>query len=304
MSVPAAYLGVILIWGTTPLAIKWSGEGVGYLFGVTGRMLIGMVLALVVLHGMRLRLSWHLAARRTYLASGLGIYLAMTAIYWSAQLIPSGWIAVVFGLAPIVTGVMARVWLIERGLTPIRLVAILAALAGLGVIFASGLHASSQMALGLTGVLFSVFCHSASAVWVKRLNAGLHGLVVAAGGLLVATPLFLLTWLLGDGGMPNLASIETRTLWAIVYLGVIGSVLGFALYYYVLRHVETTRVALITLVTPVIALLIGQWFNGESVTLEVWLGAALIMLGLLGFELGTRAWQSSYQVLRRGLVRK
>ena len=36
MSVPAAYLGIVLIWGTTPLAIKWSGEGVGYLFGVTG----------------------------------------------------------------------------------------------------------------------------------------------------------------------------------------------------------------------------------------------------------------------------
>ncbi|MET0109749.1 MAG: hypothetical protein ABW084_12685 [Candidatus Thiodiazotropha sp.] len=49
MSVPAAYLGIVLIWGTTPLAIKWSGEGVGYLFGVTGRMVIGVILALLVL---------------------------------------------------------------------------------------------------------------------------------------------------------------------------------------------------------------------------------------------------------------
>jgi drug/metabolite transporter (DMT)-like permease len=304
MSVPAAYLGVILIWGTTPLAIKWSGEGVGYLFGVTGRMLIGLVLALAVLHFLRLRLSWHPTARLTYLAAGLGIYLGMTAIYWSAQLIPSGWVAVVFGLAPLVTGVMARLWLTERGLTPMRLLAICVALTGLAVIFASGLDTGGQRVLGLAGVLFGVCCHSASAVWVKRLNAGLHGLVVAGGGLLIATPLFLLSWLLLDGVMPTLSSIHARTLWSIAYLGVIGSVLGFALYYYVLRHVETTRVALITLVTPVIALLIGQWFNGESVRLEVWFGTTMIMFGLLIFELGGLVWQGRSPLIRRDRSRK
>src|SRR5512139_3832922 len=41
MSVPAAFLGVILIWSTTPLAIKWSAEGGGFLFGVSARMLLG-----------------------------------------------------------------------------------------------------------------------------------------------------------------------------------------------------------------------------------------------------------------------
>ena len=160
------------------------------------------------------------------------------------------------------------------------------------------------MVLGLAGVLFSVFCHSASAVWVKRLNPGLHGLAVTTGGLLVATPLFLLTWLMQVGTVPAWTAIEVRTLGAIVYLGVIGSVLGFALYYYVLRQVETTRVALITLVTPVIALLMGQWLNGESVQLEVWFGTSLIMLGLLIFELGSLAYLSSSLVIRRGWCRK
>ncbi|MDX1336059.1 MAG: EamA family transporter, partial [Gammaproteobacteria bacterium] len=42
MSVPAAYMGIIMIWATTPLAIKWSGESVGFLFGVSARMLIGL----------------------------------------------------------------------------------------------------------------------------------------------------------------------------------------------------------------------------------------------------------------------
>ncbi|MEN8168133.1 MAG: DMT family transporter [Pseudomonadota bacterium] len=294
MSVPAAYLGVVLIWGTTPLAIKWSGEGVGYLFGVTGRMVIGVVLALLLVHLMRLSLPWHRLARRTYLAAGLGIYLAMTAVYWASQYIPSGWLAVVFGLSPIVTGVMARLWLQEQGLTLIRLLAMLVALSGLILIFGAGMVQGGQMVLGLVGVLVSVLIHSASSVWVKRFNAGLHGLVVTTGGLIYATPLFLLTWLLQGETWP--AHIELRAGTAIVYLGVIGSVLGFALYYYVLHHVETTRVALITLVTPVIALLVGQWFNGEMADMQVWIGTLLIMTGLLGFELDShwlRRWRAT-----------
>ncbi len=289
MSVPAAYLGVVLIWGTTPLAIKWSGEGVGYLFGVTGRMVIGVVLALVLVYLMRLRLPWHRTARHTYLAAGLGIYVAMTSVYWAAQFMPSGLIAVLFGLTPIVTGLMARIWLTEQGLTPLRLAAMLVALSGLVVIFNVGLETGHQIFLGMVGVLFSVVSHSASAVWVKRMDSGLHGLVITAGGLMVAVPLFLLTWFLQGNAWP--ATIPPKAVSSILYLGVIGSVLGFALYYFVLRHVEATRVALITLVTPVIALLVGHWFNGEIIDGRVWLGTLLIMTGLLGFELGSQ-WVS------------
>jgi drug/metabolite transporter (DMT)-like permease len=104
--------------------------------------------------------------------------------------------------------------------------------------------------------------------------------------LLVAAPLFLLSWFLQGEAWPNV--IETRTLSAILYLGVFGSVLGFALYFYVLRRVETTRVALITLMTPVIALWVGAWFNGEPTETKIWLGTLMIMFGLLGFELGSR----------------
>ena len=286
MSIPAAYIGVVLIWGTTPLGIKWSGEGAGYLFGVTGRMVIGVVLALLVLRLMKLPLRWHRRARQTYLVSGLGIFSAMTSVYWSAQFIPSGWISVLYGLSPIVTGLLARLWLDEQGLTLSRGLALLVALTGLGVMFELGLQGGPEALLGLLGVLFSVLCHSASAVWIKRINAGLHGLSITVGGLMVSVPLFLLSWFLQGETWP--AEIDNRALGAIVYLGVVGSVLGFALYYYVLKHVETIRVALITLITPVIALLAGQWLNGEVIDARVWVGTALIMLGLVGFELGGR----------------
>jgi drug/metabolite transporter (DMT)-like permease len=137
-------------------------------------------------------------------------------------------------------------------------------------------------------MLVSVFVHSGSAVWIKRIDARLHGLTVTSGGLVVAVPLFLLSWFLQGESWPE--AIDNRALGSIVYLGVVGSVLGFALYYYLLRHVETTRLALITLMTPVIALLAGQWLNQEVIDAGVWVGTALIMLGLVGFEMGSRLW--------------
>ncbi len=56
--------------------------------------------------------------------------------------------------------------------------------------------------------------------------------------------------------------------------------LGFTLYFYLLKHLEANRVALITLVTPVLALLIGQWLNGEHLSTEIWIGSLLIVSGL------------------------
>ena len=55
MSVPAAYIGIILIWSTTPLAIQWSGTEVGYLFGITSRMSLGVI---VFINAMRWHSTW------------------------------------------------------------------------------------------------------------------------------------------------------------------------------------------------------------------------------------------------------
>ncbi|MGI9321045.1 MAG: hypothetical protein ACR2O5_06490 [Thiogranum sp.] len=63
-----AYIGIILIWSTTPLAIQWSGDGVGYLFGRTSRMFLGVMVGLMVAGLFKVRLPWHAEARRTYLA--------------------------------------------------------------------------------------------------------------------------------------------------------------------------------------------------------------------------------------------
>jgi drug/metabolite transporter (DMT)-like permease len=293
MSVQAAYLGVILIWSTTPLAIQWSGQDVGFLFGVTARMLIGTAVAGLLLSLLGLRMPWDGRARGTYLASGLGIFGAMLSVYWGAQFIPSGWISVIFGLAPIVTSLMARRFLSEEPLTPVRLAGLVLSLSGLGWIFLGSAEVAPKAGYGVIGVLISVVIYSASSVAVKRIGAAVPALAVTTGGLLVASALFTLTFLLSGNVIPD--AMSPRTGLAIVYLGLVGSVVGFLMYYYVLRHVAATKVALLTLVTPVLALMLGNALNQEPLSASVLTGTAAILLGLVLFEFGARV---------RGLLRR
>lgn len=284
MSVPMAYIGVIVIWTTTPLAIQWSGDGPGFLFGVASRMSIAAVVALIMVALLGYGMRWDKQARRAYVAAGLGIYLAMLCVYWSAQQIPSGWISVIFGLSPLITSLFAYLWQGERGVSPAQVGGMLLGVLGLVVMFGSSLDMASSVAYGMLAILLGVTFHSASGVIVKQINADIPAIVQTAGGLLVATPLFDLTWYLFDGTWP--VSLPFKAALSILYLATFGSVLGFALYFFVLKRLAATQVALITLITPVGALLLGHLVQNEPLSLTIIVGAALILCGLALFQLG------------------
>lgn len=278
MSVPAAYLAVVLIWSTTPLAVKWSGEGPGFLFGALGRMGLATLLCLAMVAAFRLKFPWHRKARRAYMSGALGAYGAMLLIYWAAQYVPSGLISVLFGLSPLITALLAQPVLGERAFTPTRVTGMLVGLAGLIVIFSDSLALGQTATTGLVALCAAVVLQSLSLVLIKRYATEIPSLSVTSGALLIATPLFFLTWLGFDHHLP--AAFPARAVASIVYLGVIGSVIGFTLFFYVLKHVSAHGSALITLVTPVFAMLLGAFVNHEHVGASVWAGAVLVLCGL------------------------
>jgi len=279
MSLLTAYLTVILIWSTTPLAIKWSTQGTGFAFAVMARMAIGLAIATAIIAVWRVGMPLHRRARMSYLVGGLGLFGAMTLTYWGAQYIHSGLVSVLFGLSPLMTGLMALLWLKEEAFTPTKLAGMLLGVAGLAVIFGdSGEMGRAHTTAGVTALLGAVITYSFSLVWIKRIGDDSPPLATTAGSLAVSLPLFGLVWWLMDGHIPF--QVPARAGAAIIYLGAFGSVLGFALYYHVLKHMETSKVSLITLVTPVLALLLGNLLNGEAVSGQVWGGTACISLGL------------------------
>lgn len=292
MSVPAAYLGVILIWSTTPLAIQWSAQGASFSFAVMARMLIGWAICLALLFATRTAFPFTPAARRLYAISGLSLFGAMLLTYWGALHIPSGLISVIFGLSPLVTGVFAALWLGERTLTPIRLAGLGLALTGLWLIFGQPWPGDGRATLGTLAVVAGMTVQALGLVWIKRLNLRASSLAITTGSLGVAAPLFVLAWAIFDAArLPPATTLRAGA--AIVYLGVLGSVVGFTLYYYVIKHLDAGRVALIMLVTPVNALLLGQTLNRERIPGIGWAGIALIGTGLVLYE-----WQALGQLRR------
>lgn len=291
MSLPAAFMGIILIWATTPLAIKWSSEEAGFLFGLTARMVLGALICLALIALLRVPFHWHRQARHTYLASGLGLYGAMMCVYWGAQYISSGLVSVVYGLLPMVTFFVAAVVLGHSPWQPPKLLGALLGFAGLAVIFKPQDSVSGVAVLGIGAVLASATIHALSMVRIKQIGADIHALSVTGGGLMVAVPLYVVTWAVFDGHLP--AVLSERTVAAIVYLGVMGSVVGFVAFYYALKHVSANAIALLTLITPVLALSLGHWLNHEPLPPEVIAGAACILLGLALYNWGEKLFAST-----------
>ncbi|WP_305075190.1 DMT family transporter [Propionivibrio sp.] len=279
MPVPAAYLGIILIWSTTPLTIQWSTQGANFAFAVLARMVIGLATAIVLLLGGRTRFPVHARALSSYVVGGLGLFSSMALTYWSSRHVHSGLISVTFGLSPLMASILATFLLGEKAITPWKVLGMLLGVSGLGIIFLDGTSlGGAHSKAGLTVLLFAVFFYATCLVWLKRIGDDSPPLATTVGSLGVATPLFAVLWLATSGEIP--ATIPWRSGLAIVYLGVFGSAIAFTMYYYVIKHLRATRIALITLITPVMALLLGNLLNGEHVTPNLGFGTALILLGL------------------------
>jgi drug/metabolite transporter (DMT)-like permease len=276
-SITAAYLGVIAVWSTTPLGIVWSSQGLDYRQALFGRTVIGMLIAGMMLAALGRPLPRHRTALMTYLVSALGLMGGLMLTYWGARFVPSGLISVLYGLSPLMTGVLAALWLKEDALGPRRLLGLALAIGGLYAVFEGSLNLGKAALPGVIAVLGAVLVQSSTLVWIKRHGTQLDT-VPYTFGMLGLAALLLCPLALAAGPLPQV--IPMRAGLAVLYLGVFGSVAGFAMYYYVTKHLSAGTVSLVTLITPVTALILGHALNAERIPAMVWLGASLIGSGL------------------------
>lgn len=286
MRVILAYFSVIAIWTTTPLAIQWSGEA-DWFFGVASRLGLSAILILpLVIFFTDRRFSFSWSSLKVYAAAAIGLLGGMTPIYWAAQTMPSGWIALIWGMTPIVTGFLVFLLLANQAITPNKWLGMLVSLVGLGIVFLPNLdpEVAKLQIIGLSLALVGVFFHSLSTVLVKKTNHDLPPIHVVTGALWITSIVFVIF-------KPSLLfdwpPMSEKNLWSIAYLVTIGSVVGFVLYYYVLKHMDAIRLGMIPMITPVFALILGYSINAEQLNLTIWLGTGLVVVGLILFELNT-----------------
>lgn len=284
MAVISAYIGMIFIWTTTPLAIKWSAEMGHFLVGATGRMAIGAILCLIIIVLFRAKLRWDKQACYAYAVANISIYGALSMTYYASQFVSSGLISVFFGFTPILASLLSVFWVKSEKINVIQWLGMILGVIGLSIIFHIEIANSPQTIYGLAALMIAISLHSGSSVWLKSIPHNLSPLALTTGSLLITLPLFLLTGWIID--VPPPTDISFKALSAMIYLGIFGSVVGFIMYFYVLNHVGATKTALIALITPVLALCLGVLLNNESLELHIWVGTFIIVSGLILYQWG------------------
>ncbi|NRB37189.1 MAG: EamA family transporter [Pseudomonadales bacterium] len=290
MSVPVNYLAVIFIWSTTPLAIHFSNQSLSAHAAILLRMLLAFLLAAIFIAVWRNQSTLKRQNWKVYLVAALAIFPNMPLVYMAAKTIPSGLISVLFALTPLTTGLLAAIFLKQRLSSVYQVSAIFIALAGVLVIFQAQISLQSEALPGILMMLLSNLIFSASQVGTKYLQAcreekgepPVDVFEQTFGALTFAVPGLFISWCLFDGQFPT--QVSTQSLWSIVYLAVIGSLIGFAAYFAVLKNYSVAIVSLIPLITPALALWLGATILSEPVSRSLQLGTALIIAGLFIYD--------------------
>lgn len=292
MSIPVAYALAVIIWSTTPLAIVTSGDSLPPMAAAASRMALAALVGLPLLKMMGLRLPLNRTAFRSYLTAVIGIFGAMGVTYVAAQWIPSGLISVLFGFTTIMTGVLSHFLVPDSSMSGKQWLSCGLGILGLGIVFSDNLVVTGQGVIGVLLALLAVFFFSSSNVLMKRNGAGLHPLQQTVGALWCSLPFYAVAWF-ATGTEVVISEVSMLSVMSVVYLATLGSLVGFMAYFHLIANLPPAYVALITLITPVIALFLGSQLHNEPVTMEMLLGAGVILTSLLLFlsDNFIRLWQ-------------
>jgi len=118
-----------------------------------------------------------------------------------------------------------------------------------------------------------------SNVLIKARAKHIDPVIMAAGQMLFGLIPLLVVGISLEGN-PVYYRWTIRAVVSLVYLAVVGSVIAFVLYYWLVRKIDVTKSMLISLVTPVVAVIVGMIVLGEKLNWRTLLGGAMIIFGI------------------------
>lgn len=222
---------------------------------------------------------------RTRAFLGLTLYLGLfqttlpyALVYWAEQHLSAGLTAIIFSTMPLMVAVLARVFLGDA-LSVWKLGGIIIGVVGVYVIFGDSVSIGGrQSVIALIAVLFSAFLASASTVAVKKYSSNYQPFAAISLPHAYAGVILLL-----GGGLVERSSPfgwGAMTYFTVLYLALLGSVAAFALYFWLIKHMDVTVLSYQTFIIPMLAVLLGWIFLKETVTINTALGGSLIVLGI------------------------
>ena len=268
---------LVFIWATTPLAIVWSVTDLHPMWALVLRFFIALPLAVSVLLLLKVKFPIHKVALSSYVAGSLSLIGSQIFTYAATPYLSSGLIALMFGLAPIMAGLIGSFGF-QQKLAGLQWLGMGTSIIGLAMICLSGSQKHVQP-IGIVLMLMSVFAYSLSIFLVKKINADVQPMAQATGSILVSTVLaaLLLPWI-WQYAPTHLPS--AKSLLALAYTVVMASLIAMFCYFKLVQNLKATTLSLTTVMTPMLAILIGAYLNRDQVSAQVFVGAVVILFGL------------------------
>ena len=270
-AVIAAYIACALIWGTTWYAIRVCIAGYPTLLALALRFAIAfVVLVPLALRAPRVKLAWG-----PLVLAGLLDALAYTLVYLGEERVPGGIAAVVYGTQPLILALLLQVVRVEK-ISRRHLSGATISLAGVAVLFLDRLDVSAYQAVGVVLVLGCVVASTGYSIVMKKQPSGVAPTAVFIG----VTALALGAIAIGAGHPPPWPPPVGPTL-ALLYLAVIGSVVAFLAYFWLLDRTSLLVTSTLVFVFPLVALVTDALFE-RAIALgpRAYVGAAVTLAGL------------------------
>ncbi|CAM4375634.1 DMT family transporter [Paenibacillus xylanexedens] len=289
-----AFTVMCLIFGTTFLAIKIGVEAsmppflsAGLRFVIAGALMFAWM-------RMKGKVSWSLLFRKEMLLTGAGLTFGTFAtLYWAEQHVSSGVGAILSATGPLMIMLMQTA-LLRQKTSARMIVGCLIGFTGVVLVVLPGvsLGAGSLFMWGCIAVLVGEVCYSAGALYSKKVihqfkeasPVAINAVQMMYGGLLLS--------LLSVGTESwNMSALDwVPAVSSVIYLTVIGSMVGHSLFYWIMSRTNPLFPATWLYISPPIAVGLGAVVYGEHVSWVTWIGVVLVVSGLLAMNEKVSSW--------------
>ena len=271
---------VAAIWGTSFSMIKIGVTEIGPATLTAGRIIIAALALVIWLRFIRrIRLDLSAPAILSYAVIGLfGNALPFTLIGWSEQTLDSSLTAVLMGIMPLFTVIMAHYFLEDEPFSSRALTGIGLGFSGLLMLLgASAWNGADNELLAQITVLVASLSYAGVTIFVRR-QVTASGIEVATGALIAGTIFaFIFAFTLEN---PTQMDWNLRAVIPMTLLGLFPTALASVLYFRLVRNLGATRFAQINYIIPVFGSIIGVFFMGEQTEWRMWMALALVLSGI------------------------
>src|SRR5271170_3651869 len=280
----SAFAVIYFVWGSTFLAIRVGVHEVPPFLLAAIRFFVSGV----VLYGwMRLKGTPSPSRREWAGATLLGSLIFLVdygCLFWAEQRVPSGIAAVVLATIPVFITLLEIIFLRTQRLT-IRLgLALLVGLAGVAVLMGHSLSFGEVPVnrAGALALVVAAFTWSVATILTRRLALPASKPMSAAAQMLTGgVQLFMLAGVSGEFAEFHPQAVSAKAWFALLYLIVAGSIVGFTAYVWLLHHESPTKLGTYAYVNPVVAVALGYFVGGEAVGPRTLVGALLVLVSVI-----------------------